>query len=99
MSNDGKTISYLRDKKQYTFEQLLEITQRDTHKYLDEVVVNQLTEFILSHIDYEDYNIMGVVTSIVSNVGLKNVWKEILSKKSTIENINVVKLIEDCGVE
>lgn len=87
------------DKKLYAFEQLLEIAERDMLELLEEVLINKISDFILSNIDYEDFDIMDTITSIVPTIGLENAWEIILSKKATIKNVKVVKLIEECNAE
>ncbi len=87
------------EQKLYAFEQLLEIAQRDTYELLDEAVINKISDFILSNIDYENVDIMDTIASIIPTIGLKDVWKIILSKKTSIKNEEVVKLIEQCDVE
>lgn len=99
-------IEFLFDYKNITdenklsaFEQLYEIAQREVYEMLDEPVINAISDFILCNIDYEDFDIMDTITSIIPILGLKKVWDTIISRKNSIKEARVVKLIEECDEE
>lgn len=84
------------ENKMYALEQLEEIAWRETYEVLDDEVKKAISSFLLSNIDYEDFEIMDTVTGIILSLGLKSVWDEILLKKDSISNNKVVELIEEC---
>lgn len=89
----------IEKNKLYVFEQLYEIAQREVWEILDDAVIDAISDFILRNIDYENFDIMDTVTSIIPMIGLKDVWNTIVSKKVSINEPRVVKLIEECDAE
>ena len=80
----------------YMLEQLEDLAIRETYEIVDAEIEKALSNFLLKHIDFENFEIMDSITLIVINIGLKSLWDEILLKKDSIANGEVVKLIEEC---
>lgn len=87
------------DERLYAFEQLLEISERETYELLDEAIILAVSDFVISNINYEDFEIMDIVLSIIPALGLKKAWDIILEKRETIKNTEVVKMINECNME
>ena len=69
--------------------------QWDTYEPLEDEMSNQVSDYLLSAIQLNSYDIMDTVLSIVENLSLKNVFEYIIEKKDYITNPSVRTLVDE----
>lgn len=77
--------------------ELIELSDRQWHTYemLDTEIKEQLTKYLKTILDFEDEEIMDCVLCIIPRLGLGDVFKYILENKSHIQNLEVLKNIDE----
>ena len=69
--------------------------QWDTYEPLEDEMSNQVSDYLLSAIQLNSYDIMDTVLSIVENLSLKNVFEYIVERKDDINNPSVRLLVDE----
>ena len=86
---------------QWKFEQLCELADRqfNTYEKLDDETINRIETFILKNIDYESFEIVDIVVTIVVRLGMKNLFDKIYLNLKNIKNESVKSLIMEIKQE
>ena len=69
--------------------------QWDTYEPLEDEMSDQVSDYLLSAIQLNSYDIMDTVLSIVENLSLKNVFEYIVERKDDINNPSVRLLVDE----
>ena len=92
-------LSIYRDKPKTkkALSELYELAYRqwDTYEALNEEVAQALSEYLISAINFNSYEIMDTIISIVEKLSLKRVFDYILQQKRVVKNKSVLTLIEE----
>ena len=89
---------YGRKKKNMTaLKDLYELAYRqwDTYEPLEDEMSNKVSDYLMSAIQLNSYDVMDTVLSIVENLSLKNVFEYIIEKKDYITNPSVRTLVDE----
>ena len=73
----------------------LEYRQWDTYEPLEDEMSNKVSDYLMSAIQLNSYDVMDTVLSIVENLSLKNVFEYIIEKKDYITNPSVRTLVDE----
>ena len=84
-----KNITALRDLYELAYRQW------DTFEPVSDEIYKKLTEYLMSALKLNSYEIMDVILSIIENLSLKEVFQYIVSEKDNIRNISVRELVEE----
>ncbi|MBR0490569.1 MAG: hypothetical protein IJJ82_00790 [Clostridia bacterium] len=85
----------------YTFEQLEKIAENenDTLYYgYEEKYINEIKNFIENNLDYNNYELIDIILTIVINMNLDSIWNMIIAENN-LTNQDVIELIEDVKKE
>ena len=85
----------------YTFEQLEKIAENenDTLYYgYEEKYINEIKNFIENNLDYNNYELIDIILTIVNNMNLDSIWNMIIAENN-LTNQDVIELIEDVKKE
>jgi len=80
----------------YTFEQLEKIAENenDTLYYgYEEKYINEIKNFIENNLDYNNYELIDIILTIVINMNLDSIWNMIIAENN-LTNQDVIELIE-----
>ena len=85
----------------YTFEQLEKIAENenDTLYYgYEEKYINEIKNFIENNLDYNNYELIDIILTILINMNLDSIWNMIIAENN-LTNQDVIELIEDVKKE
>lgn len=84
-----KNITALRELYELAYRQW------DTFEPVSDEIYKKLTEYLMSALKLNSYEIMDVILSIIENLSLKEVFQYIISQKDRIQNTYVKELVEE----
>ena len=84
-----KNITALRELYELAYRQW------DTFEPVSDEIYKRLTEYLMSALKLNSYEIMDVILSIIENLSLKEVFQYIISQKDRIQNTYVKELVEE----
>ena len=84
-----KNITALKDLYELAYRQW------DTFEPVSDEIYKKLTEYLMSALKLNSYEIMDVIVSIIENLSLKEVFQYIINEKGNIRNIAVKELVEE----
>lgn len=86
-----------KPKNMTALKDLYELAYRqwDTYEPLEDEMSNKVSDYLMSAIQLNSYDIMDTVLSIVENLSLKNVFEYIVEKKDYITNPSVRTLVDE----
>ena len=84
-----KNITALKDLYELAYRQW------DTFEPVSDDTYKKLTEYLMSALKLNSYEIMDVILSIIENLSLKEVFQYIINEKGNIRNIAVKELVEE----
>lgn len=87
--NKPKNITALKDLYELAYRQW------DTFEPVSDDIYKKLTEYLMSAIKLNSYEIMDIILSVIENLSLKEVFQYIISEKDSIQNNSVKELIEE----
>ncbi len=86
-----------KPKNMTALKDLYELAYRqwDTYEPLEDEMANKVSDYLMSAIQLNSYDVMDTVLSIVENLSLKNVFEYIIEKKDYITNPSVRTLVDE----
>jgi len=69
--------------------------QWDTYEPLEEEISHKVSDYLVSAIQFNSYDIMDTILSIVENLSLKNTFEYIVDRKDDIHNPSVRLLVDE----
>lgn len=86
-----------KPKNMTALKDLYELAYRqwDTYEPLEDEMSNKVSDYLMSAIQLNSYDVMDTVLSIVENLSLKNVFEYIVEKKDYITNPSVRTLVDE----
>ena len=86
-----------KPKNMTALKDLYELAYRqwDTYEPLEDEMSNKVSDYLMSAIQLNSYDVMDTVLSIVENLSLKNVFEYIIEKKDYITNPSVRTLVDE----
>ena len=86
-----------KPKNMTALKDLYELAYRqwDTYEPLEDEMSDKISDYLMSAIQLNSYDIMDTVLSIVENLSLKNVFEYIIEKKDYITNPSVRTLVDE----
>ena len=86
-----------KPKNMTALKDLYELAYRqwDTYEPLEDEMSDKVSDYLMSAIQLNSYDIMDTVLSIVENLSLKNVFEYIIEKKDYITNPSVRTLVDE----
>ena len=86
-----------KPKNMTALKDLYELAYRqwDTYEPLEDEMANKVSDYLMSAIQLNSYDVMDTVLSIVENLSLKNVFEYIIEKKDYITNPSVLTLVDE----
>ncbi len=92
-----------KPKSSQALAELYELAYRqwDTYDRLDEELSQKISNYLIAaiNINMNTYEIMDVIISIVENLSLAEVFEYLISKRDSVKNKTVAKLIEEAEDE
>lgn len=85
----------------YTFEQLGKIAENENdtlYNGYETIYINEIKSFIENNLDYNNYELIDILLTIVIQMHLDSIWNMITSEKN-LTNQDVIELIEDAKKE
>lgn len=84
-----KNITALKDLYELAYRQW------DTYEPLDDEMSGKISDYLISAVQFNAYDIMDTILSIVENLSLKGVFEYIIQNKENIRNPSVKFLVEE----
>ena len=86
-----------KPKNMTALKDLYELAYRqwDTYEPLEDEMSNKVSDYLMSAIQLNSYDVMDTVSSIVENLSLKNMFDYIIEKKDYITNPSVRTLVDE----
>ena len=86
-----------KPKNMTALKDLYELAYRqwDTYEPLEDEMSDKISDYLMSAIQLNSYDVMDTVLSIVENLSLKNVFEYIIEKKDYITNPSVRTLVDE----
>ena len=86
-----------KPKNMTALKDLYELAYRqwDTYEPLEDEMSDKISDYLMSAIQLNSYDVMDTVLSIVENLSLKNVFEYIVEKKDYITNPSVRTLVDE----
>ena len=69
--------------------------QWDTYEVLEEALAEKIADYIISAINFDSYEKMDIILSIVENLSLKTVFDYIMSQYDYVKSQSVKNLIDE----
>ena len=69
--------------------------QWDTYEVLEEALAEKIADYIISAINFDSYEKMDIILSIVENLSLKTVFDYIMSQYNYVKSQSVKNLIDE----
>lgn len=84
-----------------SLEELDELADRQWHTYelISYNIKKEIEEYLITIIDYEDYEIIDWLLVIIPKLGLEEIYNLVLRKQIDIKNTEVIKIINEAKAE